>query len=418
MQKKQINTKQNDLLFARQPIFDCNDKLYGYELLYRDRHPDKAVFEDGNKATSELLINYCGGIINDEEAPYVKIFINLTRNLLLSDYFFPLRPDRVVLEVLEGMQVDELLAKKIKELKNKGFEIALDDYCFEPEYDILLPLADYIKIDLLAISGTELKEKKSLLERKFLSSLPQQPVFLAEKVETKEVHDACRESGFELFQGYYLERPQLMYGKKIRNSSEVALQIVAKIQESDIKVDDLCHEISRDTKLSYQILKIINSPLCRLPRKVSSLKESIVYLGLDQIKKWAMAMALSTSSSQSTELFRILLSRARTCELYAVNMKYESPDSFFTVGLFSGIDAVLLADKKWLVEKLDFSDEMNEAILQEKGIKGEVLKLAIAIDHAQWDTTNALPEKSRIALFSAHEESINWAHNLCKLCEK
>ena len=129
---KAVNKLKNkndstDLLFARQPIFDSKKKLYGYELLYRDDDPHSAVFEDGDKATASLIVNYCGSIINDEQGPYVTIFLNLTRKLLLSDYFFPLDPKRLVVEILEDVKVDDLLVERIKELKLQGYRFALDD---------------------------------------------------------------------------------------------------------------------------------------------------------------------------------------------------------------------------------------------------------------------------------------------------
>ena len=410
-----MTANESDLLFARQPIFDGNNKLYGYELLYRNLHPEAAVFADGNRATSELLINYCGGILNDEEAPYVKIFINLTRKLLLSEYFFPVHPTRLVIEIIEDTEVDDLLVEKIKHLKKQGYQFALDDYDFDSHFDPIVPLVDYIKIDLMLSEEDVLKTQMARLEHDVLVDLPQRPIFLAEKVEDKQRYEFCRDIGFELFQGYYLERPQLVYGKKIGNSSETALQIVAQMQEPDITIDDLSNSISRDTKLSYQILKIINSPLCRLPRKVNSLKEAVVFLGLNQIKKWAMAMVLAGNSNQSTELFRILLTRARACELYATAKDYDMPESYFTVGLFSSIDAVMLAEKAWLIDKLDLAVDMNEAILEGKGLKGEVLNLVMGLEKGDWSATSQLSDDDNLELFSAHENSINWANQLCSM---
>ena len=407
-----MKNAENDLLFARQPIFDGTNKLYGYELLYRNLNPNAATFSDGDSATSELLVNYCGGIINDEEAPYVKVFINLTRELILSEYFFPLQPERVVIEILEDTLVDDKLIEKVKKLKSQGYEFALDDYSFRTEYDPLVPLADYIKIDLLLISDVTLRDSLVELEQNILAPLAKRPIFLAEKVETAQQHEICRQIGFELFQGYYLERPQLVYGKKIGNNSEIAMQIVARLQDPDISVEDLTNCISRDTKLSYQILKIINSPLCRLPRKVSSLKEAVVFLGMSQIKKWAMAMALSNNSSASMELFRILLQRARTCELFASAKNYEQPERFFTVGLFSGIDAVMMADKAWLVEKLDLSKDVTDALINEAGVKGELLQQVQAIEKGEWSKIEHLTEDDQIDLFSAHEHAIKWTHQL------
>jgi len=188
------------------------------------------------------------------------------------------------------------------------------------------------------------------------------------------------------------------------------------MQEDNVDIDSLCHIISQDAKLSYQLLKIVNSPLCRVPKKVSSLKEAVVFLGLQQVKKWGMALVMSgNSGAESPELFRILMTRARTCELFATSQNYQKPESFFMVGLFSGIDAVMLAEKKWLLGKLELVEDINEALLFEKGTKGKVLKMVLALEHGDWSKTNELNELQQIELFAAHEESINWAHQLCTM---
>ncbi|MGB0495206.1 MAG: EAL and HDOD domain-containing protein [Kangiellaceae bacterium] len=412
LKKSSIHPQSNDLLFARQPIFDSNKELYGFELLYRDNDPNNAFVEDGDKATSGLLVNYCGSIINDEEGPYVKIFINLTKNLLLSDYFFPLEPSRIVVEILEDVTVDQILINRVIDLKAKGYQFALDDYEFKEGFDKLIPLMDYIKVELLNLPLNELKTKMAEFEQSHLSKLKKRPILLAEKVEDQATYDLCHSMGFELFQGYFLEKPKPIYGKKIDNHSDTALQIVVKLQESNLSIEDLSHTISRDTRLSYQILKIVNSPLCRLPKKVESLQEAVVYLGLEQIKKWAMAMALSGNSSQSNELFRLLLTRARACELIAIYHNHDKPESFFTIGLFSGIDAVMLADKQWLIKKLELATEITEALLEFKGEKGRVLRRVIDIEHGDFDFTNKYSDEQRHAYYEAHEVAINWANQL------
>ncbi len=401
---------ENDLLFARQPIFDAKNKLYGYELLYRNIHPNAAVFDDGNKATSELLINYCSGILNDESCPYVKIFINFTRRLILSDYFLPLESSRIVVEILENTKIDSILIDKVKSLKKFGYEFALDDYNFSEEYDQIIPFINYIKIDITRINREKLTHNLEKLNQRVLNHLPHRPRLVAEKVEQQTQYNFCRDLNFELFQGYFLERPHLVYGKKISNSAETALQVVAKLQEDDLDVDNLCHAVSRDTKLSYKLLKIVNSPLYRIPKKVSSLKEAIIILGIDQVKKWAMALVLSGDNTKSSELFRILFTRARACEIYAIAQNYEEPEKFFTVGLFSSIDAIMFADKKWLIESLELSQDMNDAIIEGKGLKGEVLKFIIALEHNDFSVTNQLSDNDRIELFSAHETAIDWAN--------
>lgn len=407
---KPLDSKEitKDLLFARQPIFDSKKKLYGFELLYRDNDPNSAIFDDGDKATASLIMNYCGSILEDEVNSYVKIFINLTKSLILSDLFFPLDPKRIVIEILEDTIIDQELIDRIIALKKQGYHFALDDFAFCDSFEPILPLMSYIKVEVLDMPAEKLTEKLARLNQEVLGKLQEKPILLAEKVEDQAVYSQCSKLGFQLFQGYFLERPLPVYGTKIDNNSETAIQILSQLQNPNINLDDLSHSISRDAKLSYQILKIVNSPLCRLPKKVSSLHEAVVFLGLQQVKKWAMAMALAGSGNTNKELFMLLLTRARCCELVSTKLKMDDPDSCFTVGLFSGIDAVLLADKKWLLDKLDLTEDINEAILNLKGEKGRILQLVIELEHQDLENIVSLDSAVQRVYYESLEEALKW----------
>ncbi|MBV1911688.1 MAG: HDOD domain-containing protein [Kangiellaceae bacterium] len=402
-----------DLLFARQPIFDADKKLFAFELLYRDNDPDSVVIEDGDKATASLIMNYCGSILEDNESPHVKVFINLTRKLLLSDFFFPIDPNRIVVEILEDTIVDQRLIDRIIELKEQGYRFALDDYTFCDTFTSLIPLVDYIKVELLDVSLEAMSEKLLAFEESVCPKLDSRPIMLAEKVEDQQAFDHCEKLGFQLFQGFFLERPLPVYGTKIDNNSEIALQILAQLQSSEIDIDMLSRSISRDAKLSYQILKIVNSPLCRLSKKVSSLHEAVVFLGLEQVKKWAMTMVLSGNSERNSELFLFLLTRARCCELVASRLNKSDAESNFTVGLFSGIDAVLLAEKSWLLSKLDLAEDLNDAILNYQGEKGLILKQVIELERQDLESLMNLDNQTQKIYYRSQEEALQWAQQIC-----
>ena len=205
----------DELLFARQPIFDDKNNFYAFELLYRDKDPRHALFEDADKATSSLIDNYCGQITQQTEQAYSKVFINLTRNLLLSDSFYPMEPNNIVIEILEDILVDDQLVERIISLRAEGYQFALDDYEFCSKFDCLLPLMDYIKVELLPFSEENLTQKMAEFESLQLSQLKKRPTLLAEKVESQASYDLCKRLGFDLFQGYFLEKPMPIYGRKI-----------------------------------------------------------------------------------------------------------------------------------------------------------------------------------------------------------
>ena len=205
----------DELLFARQPIFDDDENFYAFELLYRDKDPSHALFDDADKATSSLIGNYCGNRDQHADKREAKVFINLTRNILLSDNFFPMEANNMVIEILEDILVDDELVERIISLRTEGYQFALDDYEFSDKFDRLLPLMDYIKVELLPFSEENLTKRMAEFESLQLSQLKRRPALLAEKVESQASYDLCKRLGFDLFQGYFLERPMPIYGRKI-----------------------------------------------------------------------------------------------------------------------------------------------------------------------------------------------------------
>ncbi len=403
-----------DVLFAKQPIFDAENNLYGFEILYRSDKNNRASFKNDRLATIELLINYCSGLIDEATGPYVKIFINLSRDLIFSDCFFPLPPDRLVIEILEDIDVDVDLLVRISELKNRGYSFALDDYKFDSKFDDLLTLVDYVKLDVIDLSPEQItKNYKELFDSKF-SSRNSNPIVIAEKIEKEPINDVCKKLGFSLFQGYFLARPAMVYGKKLKANSQNALRIVAALQQQDITIEAVCKLVSQDVQQSYMILKIVNSPICHFPRKIQSIQEGVTYLGLKQIKQWAMVMAVTSNPNVPSVLFKVLLERAKCCELYAKEFGGDG-DSGFTAGLFSGLDLVLQADKAWLLNQVGLSNEMTIAILNFEGPIGKVLSDVIALEQGQLDNLAELQATEKLSLMDASLQGAKWVNELYPL---
>src|SRR5436190_1830612 len=138
------------ILLSRQPIYQPDMKVFGYELLFRDGDSDHASFTDGTHATGMVIANAMIEIGMDEMVGRHLAFINFERNLLMGHYCESLPHDRVVLEILETVVPDRALLKRLETLRTKGYRIALDDFvCSEP-HSPLLEFANFVKLDLLA----------------------------------------------------------------------------------------------------------------------------------------------------------------------------------------------------------------------------------------------------------------------------
>ena len=396
-----------DVLCARQPIFTKKHSIFAYELLYRSKNnADKAEFSDGDVATSELLINACGSINDDEALSQYPLFFNVTRNLMLSDSFFPVKRNTAVIEILENTPVDELLTNRIYKLKRLGYQFALDDYCFTDKFAPLLPFVKFIKVDLLH-SDIE-QHLNTIRDFKEMGK-----ILVAEKVETIEMFERCKELGFDLFQGFYLERPQIVEGRKINANVNLALRLINELQQSDVSFDKLSYLVSKDPKLSYQLLRILNSPAQGLKREVSSLKQAVVFLGIAALKKWVILISLLQNSDVPDAFFTILLTRARTCELLAESIERKDADIYFMMGLLSGMDRVLNMDMTSVVKHLVISQELLSALLDRSGFMGDILNKVILLERAQWNTLHQKSGWAQAELLSKlMEQARNWTDEL------
>ena len=105
MADKPDQTAQDNIFVARQPIFHTNQKIFGYELLFRNSLSnffDPSV--DGNQATSKVITNSFLLIGLRNLTGGKKAFINFTSDLLENEYPVLLPKDIIVVEVLEDVE--------------------------------------------------------------------------------------------------------------------------------------------------------------------------------------------------------------------------------------------------------------------------------------------------------------------------
>jgi len=386
---------------GRQPIYDSKLSVIGYELLYRSHETLSANPQDGDAATSEVLYNSFMEIGLNELVGRHKAFVNLTRNFILNSTLIPPVNERLVLEILEDIEVDEEIVRGIALLKEKGYVIALDDFIYHEKMLPLIRLADIIKIDILAISREELREYVTSL-RTFSVQL------LAEKVETYEEFETCKSLGFDYYQGFFLSRPKTLKGRRIPVNHLSTLQMLAKLQDPNIAIKELEQLISQDITLSYRLLRYINSAAFSLRNKIESIHHAIVFLGLNEIKNWASLMALTKVDDKPNELFVTALIRAKMCELFADHSGAGNKGTAFITGLFSSLETIMDAPMEKLLESIPVAVEISEALLNQEGVYAEILQLALAYERGQWEEIQC-PEEYRHVLPDLYREAVKWS---------
>ena len=362
----------SEVFIARQPIFDRALKVVGYEVLFRSNHENQASFVDDASATATVVLNVLTEIGLERIVGAHAAWVNLSREFLLSGLASTLPPRITCFEILEGQLIDEEFVEAVRKLKREGYRIALDDFQRTPGIEQLLPLADVVKLDYQAMSRDELSAEIQRLRGNKLQ-------VLAEKVETRDDHAYCHELGFDLFQGFFYKRPELMSSQRIDINRDSVLQVIAALQDPTLTLDDVEPLIARDLPLSLRLLRYINSAFFGLAHEVGSVRQAMVLLGLDNIRRWATLTIVGSLEGKSSELTTTGLIRARFCELAGVECGHDRSE-LFTVGLFSLIDAMLDAPLEEILDEIPFPQEMRVALLRHGGTLGGLLDALDALE--------------------------------------
>lgn len=368
----------HDAFVGRQPIFDKNMGVYAYELLFRNgNQQNNAGVTDGNQASSQVMLNTFTEFGLDSIVGNHFAFINLTYDLLLDEVIQMLPRERVVLEILENVKVTDELVNAVRQLSNQGYIIALDDFTYDDNWLPLIELADIIKLDVLSLNNREIEEQVKLL-RPFNTRL------LAEKVETMEHFTYLKSLDFDYYQGYFLSKPNIVAGKRTPTSKLSVLQLLAKLMQTNPEQAEIDRLISQDVTLSYKILRFINASCFALPRKIESINEAILYLGLNKIRLFASMIAMAGFNDQPHEILMIALIRARMCELLANAAGFRDQQTYFTLGLFSTLDVMLGISMFQVLSELPLGEELEQALLYNKGDMGMALACTRAYEQQQW----------------------------------
>ena len=368
-----------DVYVGRQPIYNRQLKVIAYELLFRDLNRENTASLDGDNATMQVILNSFMEIGLDELVGGSLAFINMTRSFIVEQYPIPLDAGRVVLEVLEDIEIDKEITDALSDLAERGFQLALDDVVDPWKIEPLLDMVNIIKIDLMEMDRNNLPAVARQIERF------KKVRFLAEKVETHEEFEMCMDMGFHYFQGYYFSKPHIVKGKKIPESRFAVLQLLSQLQKPGVEFKEMEDIIRQDVSVSYRLLKLVNSSYYARPKKIDSIRQALTLLGLRQIRDWVSLLALSKVDDKPRELMITAMVRGKMMENIANKLKLRNSESGFTVGLFSVLDALLDMPYEQILENISLSAELEKALLKHEGTLGKILESVLAYERGDWD---------------------------------
>ena len=323
---------------GRQPIYNAQYAIEGYELLYRTGEENRVKVNDADTATRAVLSEAVSIFGLPQLTNGLPAFINFTRNLLLDNFASLMPPSDVIIEVPGNILVDDKLEAKLMELHGAGYRLSLNSYSENNgllKFNRISDLFDIIRMDVSKNNRLQLKDMIRKLRGRYSK-------LLAEKVETEEQFDIVTNLNFSLFQGYFFEKPVCL--KKDFSFSRTSYGMLLNALMMDNVNYDLCLKIiMSDPILTHLFLSSLVPGANAVRTGVESqIRRGLVRMGLHELQHWIGLIVLKQNNNTASNDVPL---HAYTRGLFIEQLMEKSitnanPTQGFFLGLLSLLDSV------------------------------------------------------------------------------
>jgi c-di-GMP-related signal transduction protein len=392
---------------ARQPILTADEKVFGYELLFRDGVEDFFKGSDAD-AASRSTLNTSMLLGLDVLCDGRRAFVNCTRDILLKDYITLLPSGQTVVEILETVPADDLVVAACRRLKEAGYVIALDDFAVNDPREVLTDLADIIKVDVRVTSAAD---AAAMVKRYG----PWRCRMLAEKVETRDEFLAAKKAGFLYFQGYFFRRPETLTSREIPANQLNYLRMLAAVSQRELDAREIENLVKSEAALCYRLLRYLNSSAFGLSAEIRSVKHALAILGEREVRRWIRLVAtLGAGQGKATDLVLAALVRARFCELLSIKVQHADSD-LFLMGMLSLMDTMLEIPMRQVLENVPIDRESKAVLLGETSSLRPFYQLMLAQESGEWEAVSELTSQLHLSesdIASSYGQALQWARQV------
>jgi EAL and modified HD-GYP domain-containing signal transduction protein len=398
------------IFIARQPIFDANQRLFAYELLYRNSFNNAFDSGDGSSATLNVLRD-AFLVLGPQLTGSRKAFINFNADLLKKKLPLMLNPKTTVVEILKDVEADGPLIDICSELREAGYVIALDNFSLKNENArALVDLAEIIKVDF---RRTSRDERRAIVKSPWAGNVE----FLAEKLETPEEFIEARDNGYLYFQGYFFGKPVMVSAKNLPANNVNYVRMLSEINREEMDFFSIESIIKKDTYFSYTLLNYINSAYFGLRERIGSIMQALALLGQREVRKWASLVIFTfIGAKKPSEVSVTSLMRAKFCEDLAekAGLGGHASEAFLT-GMFSMLDVLIGRPIEEILNTINVSDDIRVALTTGANRYGQLLGLVLAYERAEWDEVDSWADELGLkkgTISSGYGRSVKWVEQI------
>lgn len=373
----------NFVYIGRQPILDSNANLFAYDIVYRNAEDEVEANVSSNRYASASVINRILNIFGTDSIPgKQKAFIKIDEKFLLNDLIFSIPKELFIFALLESVSMSEYVVERVQQLYAKGYTLALNDISLTKDrmetYRSIFKELSYVKLNL---NFPALSVYKELIQEFNNNSID----IVGTKIETAKEYRQAREIGCECFQGYYFAEPKILEHAKYAPSQMEIIEIYNLLMQ-DTNIDEITTKFETCPALTLQLLQFINSGAFHFKNKISSIHHILTLVGRKPLAQWLMLMIYSKSITKSKPSPLMLMVSYRTQLMQDILKKIEPNvgsnrlgEAYF-VGVLSLLDTAFGIELQRILKDLNISEEVEKALLEEKGLLGEIYKLTKDIE--------------------------------------
>ena len=380
----------------------CDNDLIrrGFELAYHDTQHTANPLEISAKVASFALLDY--GL--DQAGESGKVLLTITQPWLSNASMLPVAKikDRLVLQLGDDIEPDPITLTALQQIRAKGFLIALSGYEPDDTRKPLLSGVDIVTVNCQKFILGDLKKVHTEL-RKYPLTL------MAGRIESWQAFEKIRAIGFDLYQGSFIGKPELLDTPKNSANRLLLVKLMALLFDDNSSIDKIEKVIEQEPTLFYRLLKFVNSAAYRLPNKIDSLHQAVIYIGTETLRTLVAILVWAKDDHKAYTVLPQILTRAKACELIARDRGLAPADRYFTLGFLSLLDVAMDQPLDKLIPSLSISDEMQKALLEDEGALAEVLNFVRQWEKANWSILEQHPMFSLERTPQLMQQAQRWA---------
>lgn len=394
-----------DIFFVRKAVYDKNRNVLAYEIAFNKQETLSKNLDIEEKRLK--FVCNMGTVGLNQFTNNKKAFINFTTISILEEIPDLLGKDNIIVQLNKNIDIDYEMIKSIKKLHNDGFTISYKDVCTYEEIENIAPYLDIVKIDVNKI------ERKDILS--IISKIKDKKIkLLANNISDEDKLDKAITDGFSMFEGEYFSKPTIVNDKDIAVRNSNRFNIIVELLNEEFDIERVEYIIKSDLSISYKLIRFLNSSTFGFIQTINSIKQAIMLLGRDELRKWLTLIVISEMQvDNNEELVKNTIVRGRFCELLAGKIVPQKKSKAFIVGLFSDLDLFMDKPMQTLVDEIHLEKEVCEALLGEENSIRKILELVKAYEKMDVRKVQAYCEDLNIdkqILFDIYSEAIDWVN--------